>query len=162
MATVIRGGTVVTADGEQRADVLVVGETIAAVGPDLPAPAGTEVIDATGAYVMPGGIDPHTHMELPFMGTVASGGLLHRHLGGRCRRHHDVRSTSSFPATRSARSTRTASGGAGPRRPPVTTASTSRSPRGPIRSARTWSRCCTDHGVNSLQTLHGVQERHHV
>jgi dihydropyrimidinase len=45
---------------------------IAAVGPSLDAPAGTEVIDAGGAFVMPGGIDPHTHMELPFMGTVAT------------------------------------------------------------------------------------------
>jgi dihydropyrimidinase len=70
--TLIRGGTVVTAEGEFRADVLCVGETIAAVGPGLEAPAGARVIDAGGAYVMPGGIDPHTHMELPFMGTVAS------------------------------------------------------------------------------------------
>ena len=68
----IRGGTVVTAEGEKRADVLIVGEKIAAVGEDLDVPAGTESIDASGAYVMPGGIDPHTHMELPFMGTVAS------------------------------------------------------------------------------------------
>jgi len=63
---------VVTAEGEFRSDVLCVGETIAAVGPDLDAPAGARIIDAGGAYVMPGGIDPHTHMELPFMGTVAS------------------------------------------------------------------------------------------
>ncbi|MEZ4238496.1 MAG: dihydropyrimidinase [Myxococcota bacterium] len=70
-STVIRGGTVVTAEGESRADVRVVGETIAEVGPDLDT-AGATVIDAGGAYVMPGGIDPHTHMELPFMGTVAS------------------------------------------------------------------------------------------
>ncbi len=70
--TLIRGGTVVTAEGERRADVLVVGETISAVGPDLDAPAGARTIDAGGAYVIPGGIDPHTHMELPFMGTVAS------------------------------------------------------------------------------------------
>ncbi len=72
MSILIRGGTVVTAEGEFRADVLVQGETIAAVGPDLDAPAGARVIDAGGSYVMPGGIDPHTHMELPFMGTVAS------------------------------------------------------------------------------------------
>jgi dihydropyrimidinase len=68
----IKGGTVVTAEGEQRADVLVVGETIAAVGVKLDVPAGARTIDAGGAYVIPGGIDPHTHMELPFMGTVAS------------------------------------------------------------------------------------------
>jgi dihydropyrimidinase len=71
-STLIRGGTVVTAEGEHQADLLIVGETIAAVGPGLDAPAGARVIDAGGAYVMPGGIDPHTHMELPFMGTVAS------------------------------------------------------------------------------------------
>ena len=52
---VIRGGTVVTADGEQRADVLIEGEKIAALGLDLEAPAGAVEIDATGAYVMPGG-----------------------------------------------------------------------------------------------------------
>ncbi|MFK8003362.1 MAG: dihydropyrimidinase [Polyangiales bacterium] len=72
MATkIIKGGTVVTADGESRADVLIDGEKVVAVGPDLDA-QGADVIDASGAYVMPGGIDPHTHMELPFMGTVAS------------------------------------------------------------------------------------------
>ncbi|MEE9393857.1 MAG: dihydropyrimidinase [Planctomycetota bacterium] len=71
-STLIKGGTVVTADAETRADVLVVGESILAVGPDLEAPVGTKVIDATGAYLIPGGIDPHTHMQLPFMGTVAS------------------------------------------------------------------------------------------
>jgi dihydropyrimidinase len=70
--SLIRGGTVVTASGESRADVLVVGETIAAVGPSVDAPVGARIIDAAGAYVMPGGIDPHTHMQLPFMGTVAS------------------------------------------------------------------------------------------
>ncbi|MBP9113669.1 MAG: amidohydrolase family protein, partial [Polyangiaceae bacterium] len=69
--TLIRGGTVVTAEREFRADVLVVGETIAAVGQDLDG-TGANILDAGGAYVIPGGIDPHTHMELPFMGTVAS------------------------------------------------------------------------------------------
>jgi len=72
MSILIRGGTVVTAEGEFRHDVYVDDETIQAVGPDLEAPSGARVIDAGGAYVMPGGIDPHTHMELPFMGTVAS------------------------------------------------------------------------------------------
>jgi dihydropyrimidinase len=72
MSILIRGGTVVTSEGEFKADVLTVGEHIAAVGLKLDAPAGTKTIDASGAYVFPGGIDPHTHMELPFMGTVAS------------------------------------------------------------------------------------------
>jgi dihydropyrimidinase len=72
MAILIRGGMVVNADWSQRADVLVEAGTIRAVGPGLDAPQGAEIIDAGGALVMPGGIDPHTHMELPFMGTVAS------------------------------------------------------------------------------------------
>ncbi len=72
MSILIRGGTVVTADQSQRADVLTEGDKIAAIGAGLDAPAGAEVIDAGGAFVLPGGIDPHTHMELPFMGTVAS------------------------------------------------------------------------------------------
>ncbi len=72
MSILIRGGTVVTADQSYRADVLTEGDKIVAIGTDLDAPAGAEVIDAGGAYVLPGGIDPHTHMELPFMGTVAS------------------------------------------------------------------------------------------
>ncbi len=69
--TIIKGGTVVNASGAERADVLISGETIAAVGPKIDA-VGARVIDAGGAYVIPGGIDPHTHMQLPFMGTVAS------------------------------------------------------------------------------------------
>ncbi|HTF88026.1 MAG TPA: dihydropyrimidinase [Planctomycetota bacterium] len=67
----VKGGTVVTAEGEARADVHVEGERVKAVGPELKV-SGARVIDASGAYVMPGGIDPHTHMQLPFMGTVAS------------------------------------------------------------------------------------------
>ncbi|MFO1048220.1 MAG: dihydropyrimidinase [Geminicoccaceae bacterium] len=72
MAILIRGGTVVNHDFSRRADVLVEGGTIAAVGPNLAAPAGAEVIDAGGCYVLPGGIDPHTHLEMPFMGTVSA------------------------------------------------------------------------------------------
>src|ERR1700682_2742407 len=72
MSILIRGGTVVTADETRRADVLCVDGRIAAVGDKLEAPPGARAIDAGGQLVMPGGIDPHTHMELPFMGTVAS------------------------------------------------------------------------------------------
>ena len=70
-AILIRGGTVVNADRQFRADVLCVDGQIQAVGDDLQAPAGAQVVDAGGQLVMPGGIDPHTHMQLPFMGTVA-------------------------------------------------------------------------------------------
>ena len=71
MSILIKGGLVTTAESSKQADILIVDEKIAAVGTDLDIPEGTRVIDAGGAYVMPGGIDPHTHMELPFMGTVA-------------------------------------------------------------------------------------------
>src|SRR5215213_9575787 len=77
--TLITGGTVVTATGRSAADVLVDGEVIVGVlapgstllGSDLASTVDT-VIDATGKYVIPGGIDAHTHMELPFGGTAAS------------------------------------------------------------------------------------------
>jgi dihydropyrimidinase len=69
-AVLIRGGTVVNAESSIKADVLTDAGKIIAVGPDLQAPAGAAIVDAGGALVMPGGIDPHTHMELPFMGTV--------------------------------------------------------------------------------------------
>ncbi len=72
MTLLIRGGTVVNADMSRRADVLVEGERIVAVGEDLDAPAGAEVVDAGGALVMPGGVDPHTHLEFAFMGTVSA------------------------------------------------------------------------------------------
>ncbi|MFS0698576.1 dihydropyrimidinase [Cellulomonas sp. 179-A 4D5 NHS] len=77
--TLITGGTVVNATGRGAADVLVDGEQIAAVlapgstllGHDLAASVD-RVVDATGKYVIPGGIDAHTHMEMPFGGTSAS------------------------------------------------------------------------------------------
>jgi len=69
MSTVIRGGTVVTAVRSFAADVLIDGERIAGVGPNL---QGDKVVDAAGCYVMPGGIDPHTHLEMPFMGTTTA------------------------------------------------------------------------------------------
>lgn len=69
---VVRGGTVVTAQDQFRADVFCEDGLIRAVGPDLDVPGGTQVVDAGGQYVFPGGIDAHTHMELPFMGTVSA------------------------------------------------------------------------------------------
>jgi len=73
MRTLIANGTIVTAEGSQVADVLIDGETIAMIGADLAAAGMTadETIDATGKYVIPGAIDVHTHMELPFGGTFA-------------------------------------------------------------------------------------------
>jgi dihydropyrimidinase len=72
MTTIIRGGTVVNAERAFRADVLCSDGRIVAVGENLEAPPGARVIDAGGQYVMPGGIDTHTHMNLPFMGTVTA------------------------------------------------------------------------------------------
>jgi dihydropyrimidinase len=73
MRTLITNGTVVSAEGSQQADVLVDGEIVAAIGADLAGAGMTadETIDASGRYVIPGAIDVHTHMELPFGGTFA-------------------------------------------------------------------------------------------
>jgi len=67
----IRGGTLVTASETFRADLLIEDETIRLIGQDLE-PGGAEVIDATGRLVLPGGVDPHTHFDLPMAGTVSS------------------------------------------------------------------------------------------
>ena len=72
MTLLIKGGTVVNAEHTVRADVLCQDGVITAVGEGLDAPKGATVVDAGGQYVMPGGIDPHTHMQLPFMGTVTT------------------------------------------------------------------------------------------
>ena len=69
MSTVIKNGTVVTADLSYKADVLVEGGVITEIGMGL---SGDKELDATGCYVMPGGIDPHVHLEMPFMGTYSS------------------------------------------------------------------------------------------
>ncbi|MER2536715.1 MAG: dihydropyrimidinase [Rhizobiaceae bacterium] len=69
MTKVIRNGTVVTADRSWKADVLLQHGRIAAIGSNL---HGDHEFDATGCYVMPGGIDPHTHLEMPFMGTYSA------------------------------------------------------------------------------------------
>jgi len=71
MGLLITGGEIVTAETRTRGDILVEGETISAIGMGLKAPAGTEVIDATGKLIFPGFIDPHVHIHLPFMATFA-------------------------------------------------------------------------------------------
>ena len=70
MSKLIQNGTVVTADRTYKADVLVQHDKIVAIGDNLG--AADHVLDATGCYVMPGGIDPHTHLEMPFMGTYST------------------------------------------------------------------------------------------
>ncbi len=72
MSLLIRGGTVLDATHAYRADVFCDHGKIVQIGQNLDAPAGAQIVDAGDRYVIPGGIDPHTHMELPFMGTVAS------------------------------------------------------------------------------------------
>lgn len=67
----IRNGTVVTASDTYQADILIEGEKVVAIGSNLDG-KDAEVIDATGYYVFPGGIDPHTHLDMPFGGTVTS------------------------------------------------------------------------------------------
>ena len=67
----IKNGTIVTATDKYQADVYIKGETISTIGSNLDIPAD-KTIDAEGCYLFPGGIDAHTHMELPFMGTHAS------------------------------------------------------------------------------------------
>ena len=72
--TIIRGGTVVAADSMKKADVAIKGEKIAAVGQELARTkrGGPTIVDAAGKYVIPGGVDAHVHLELPFCGTVSS------------------------------------------------------------------------------------------
>ncbi|MCL4863628.1 MAG: dihydropyrimidinase [Caldilineaceae bacterium] len=71
MGTVIKNGTIITAGDTVQADLLIDGEQIALIGRNLPV-EGHEVIDATGKLLLPGGIDVHTHLELPFGGTLSS------------------------------------------------------------------------------------------
>ena len=69
MSLLIKGGDIVAADRTFKSDILIEGESIKAIGTGL---SGTDVIDASGCFVMPGGIDPHTHLEMPFMGTTSA------------------------------------------------------------------------------------------
>lgn len=71
MRTLIKNGTVATASDLYKADVLVEGEKVSLIGVDLAPKVGPvdRTVDASGKYVLPGGIDPHTHMDMPFGGT---------------------------------------------------------------------------------------------
>ena len=71
MGTLIRGGTIVTATDVNRADILVEGETVSQLAKRV-TESGHDVVDASGCYVFPGGIDPHTHLDMPFGGTVTA------------------------------------------------------------------------------------------
>jgi dihydropyrimidinase len=71
MSLLIKGGTIVTASDQYTGDVLVEGERISTIGSSLSMPAD-RVIDAVGKYVLPGGIDVHTHLDMPFGGTTSA------------------------------------------------------------------------------------------
>ena len=70
MSVLIKGGTIVTSTGRYVADVYAENDKIKTIGKDLDYQAD-EVVDASGKYVLPGAIDPHTHISMPFMGTSA-------------------------------------------------------------------------------------------
>jgi dihydropyrimidinase len=78
MSVLIKGGEIVTSEGRYTADVYVEGEKIRAIGQELGHKAD-ETVDARGKYVLPGAIDPHTHLAMPFMGTTSADDF---HTGG--------------------------------------------------------------------------------
>jgi dihydropyrimidinase len=71
MATLIKNGTLITASETFESDILIDGETISQIGKNLQHP-NAGLVDATGKLIMPGGIDPHVHLDLPMFGTVSS------------------------------------------------------------------------------------------
>ena len=71
MKTLIKGGTLVTAEKTFSADILVEDEKISQIGQNLQA-ADAKVVDAAGKLILPGGVDPHVHLDLPMAGTVSS------------------------------------------------------------------------------------------
>src|SRR5512136_1061482 len=71
MTLLIKSGTLITASETYSADILIEGEKIAQIGASLDA-SQAEVIDASGKLVLPGGVDPHAHFDLPMFGTVSS------------------------------------------------------------------------------------------
>jgi dihydropyrimidinase len=76
MKTLIQNGTLVNADATLRADLLIDGATIKEISPSIPASAADTVVDATGLLLLPGGIDAHTHLDMPFGGTTSADDFL--------------------------------------------------------------------------------------
>ncbi len=71
MSVLIKNGRIITASDDYQADIFIDKDKISIIGENLSIPAD-KIIDASGKYVIPGGIDPHTHLDMPFMGTVSS------------------------------------------------------------------------------------------
>ena len=71
MSIFIKNGRIITSDADYIADIFIEGEIIKTIGKDLEVKAD-EIIDASGKLVFPGGIDPHVHLDMPFMGTYSS------------------------------------------------------------------------------------------
>ncbi len=84
MDLIVKGGTVVTTADQFKADVVVKDGKIAALVDKAVPKEGTEVVNARGMYVMPGGIDPHVHLQLPFCGTVSKDDFLNGTKAGAC------------------------------------------------------------------------------
>ena len=76
MATLIKNGEIVTAADRYKADLRIEGGVVVAIARDLPASPEDEVFDAAGRWVIPGGVDAHTHLDMPFMGTMSSDDFL--------------------------------------------------------------------------------------
>ena len=70
--TIIKNGTIITATDTTRADLGINGEKISAIAAQLPQENATQVIDATNLLLLPGGIDVHTHLDMPFGGTTSA------------------------------------------------------------------------------------------
>ena len=156
MSTVIKGGTIVAADRSYVADVLVEGETIQEIGTGL---KGDKTLDGSGCYVMPGGIDPHTHLDMPFMGTNSAdnydSGTARRAL----RRHDDAGRFLSSPADGQPLMEAIADWDkrAETRRPPITP-TTCASPIGRTRCSDDMAKV-VDARRHHLQAFHGLQGR---
>src|SRR4026208_527177 len=101
MKTLIKNGHIVTAVDSYVADILIDGSTVALMGRDLEGIAGTREtsMDGTGKLVIPGGIDPHTHMDLPFGGTSSSDDF---ETGHRAAAHRGPTTIHDFAAPRQA------------------------------------------------------------